>query len=464
MNDYHAFLASKAIAFQPSGFEVDPGSLNPHLFPFQRDILKLALRMGRFCIWSRYGTGKAFMALEWSNQVQRHTQQNVIILAPLMVALQFVDEGNKFGIPVKYCRKQSEVEPGITVTNYEMLEHFDISQFAGVALDEASAIRDETSQRFEDIIAAFAQTPYKSDWSATPSPNDYMEIGSHSEFMGVMSRSEMLAMFFTHDGGDTSKWRLKKHAEHKFWEWVASWAIYVRKPSDVNPDYDDSLYQLPPLHEKPVVIDTAIDAPEGQLFFTEAKTLAELRHVGKASLQDRVSAAASIANGSDEQFIVWCYTNDESKLLTKAIPDAVEVRGSDSRKHKQESMQRFKTGEVRIIVTKASIFGFGINLQNCHNAIFIGLNHQWEAYIQAVHRLWRFGQESEVTNYIIYHHLEGAVVRNIDRKGRNDERMADAMVQAQRSIDYSSLKAVGRDETEYNPQIEMILPDWLVSA
>lgn len=479
MSDYHQFLASKAIAFKPSGFEVDRDSLNPHLFPFQRDIVSLALRMGRFCVWAKYGLGKSICQLEWSKQVHQHTGQNTLILAPLMVALQFVDEGNKFDIPVKYCRKQSEVQPGITVTNYEMLEYFDISQFAGVALDEASAIRDETSQRFESIIEAFAQTPYKSDWSATPSPNDYMEIGSHAEFMGVMTRSEMLAMFFTHDGGDTSKWRLKKHAEHKFWEWVATWAIYVRKPSDVRPDYDDSLYQLPALHQKPVVIDTHIDAPEGELFFSEAKTLAELRYVAKSSLADRVVAAAAIANGSTEQFIVWCYTNDESKLLTKAIPDAIEVKGSDSRKHKQGALTIFKnykenqcfqnhtqntcesSRKGRVIITKPSIFGWGVNLQNCHNAIFVGLNHQWEAYIQAVHRLWRFGQESEVNNYIIYHHLEGAVVRNIDRKGKNDERMADAMVKAQRAIDYSRLQAVGRDETEYNPSIEMVLPDWL---
>lgn len=463
MKSYAEFLKSKQVRFTPSGFDVDVADLNPFLFPFQRDIVKLALKMGKFSCWEKYGLGKTLQQLEWCNQVHKYTGEPVLILAPLNVVDQTVEEGQKFGIAVNSCRSQDEVINGINITNYEMLSHLDASSFAGVAIDEVSCIKNETSQRFEDITESFALTAYKTGWSATPSPNDYMELGSHAEYMGVMSRSEMLAMFFTHDGGDTSKWRLKGHAQEKFWEWVASWAVFITKPSDVDPSYDDTRYQLPPLHTEPITVDTEIPAPEGQLFFTQANTLSEQRYVAKMSLVDRCEQAAKLVNGDRNQWIVWCYTNAESELLKKLIPDAIEVKGSDSRKHKVESAKLFKSGECRVIVTKPSMWGYGLNLQNCNHVAYVGVNHSYEDLIQSRHRTHRFGQEKEVYEYVIYHHLEGAVVANIERKQRQDEEMARQMLKAMHTVNYELLHGFTPQKADYNPTKPMILPSWLAA-
>jgi superfamily II DNA or RNA helicase len=379
--------------------------------------------------------------------VHQHTGGNVLILAPLAVAHQTVREGDKFGIPCRFAATQSDVRPGITIANYEKLAHFDASSFDGVVLDESSILKAYTGKIRNQIISSFAATPYRLACSATPAPNDHMELGNHAEFIGVMTRTEMLAMFFVHDGGDTSKWRLKGHATSKFWEWVCSWAVTIRKPSDLG--YDDGDFVLPPLEIRDCTVETprqASTADDGQmaLFAMEARTLNDQRKVRKDSLSLRVDAAASLANGNDEQWLVWCDLNDESKALTAAIDGAVEVSGSDSDDHKRQAAIDFQDGKIRVLVSKPSIFGFGLNFQGCHNVAFVGLSHSYEAFYQAIRRCWRFGQQQPVNAHIIYDVAEGRVIDNIRRKEADSIAMAESMVTIMKQTTMEHLKKIQR--------------------
>ena len=461
---YDEFVATKSKAFPPCGFDVSREDLNPAMFDFQKDIATIALKMGKFCVWAGTGLGKSLSQLEWANQVHRHTGKDVLILTPLAVAKQFAREAAKFGIECNLVRQQSDVKAGISVSNYESLHKLDASHFVGVAIDESSVLKNSDGFTFDQITELFRYTPYKSAWSATPAPNDHMEIGSQAEFIGVMSKSEMLAMFFTHDGGDTSKWILKGHARKKFWEWVATWAIYVNKPSDVNPDYDDSRYQLPPLHVHEIKVDTEIPAPDGQLFNFEAASLSEQRRIGKLSMSDRCQTTAALVNSSDKQWLVWCNLNDESTMLKRLITGAVEVKGSDSRQHKEQAIEDFAAGKIRVLVSKSSILGFGINFQNCQNAVFSGIDHSFERYYQAVRRLWRFGQDQEVNIYLVSHPLEGRVLANLKRKERDATAMGTGMLEAMRIKSQELLRSTYRHNIEYAPQVEMSIPSWLFSS
>jgi superfamily II DNA or RNA helicase len=442
---YQDFLASKSTAAPVAGF--DPQRFTAPLFPFQRDIVTMACRVGKFCIWADCGMGKTAMQLEWAHQVHLHTSGNVLVLAPLAVAHQTVREGSKFGIPCQFAATQTEVKPGITVTNYEKLSHFDPSSFQGVVLDESSILKAYTGKIRNQIIESFSLTPYRLACSATPAPNDHMELGNHAEFIGVMTRTEMLAMFFVHDGGDTAKWRLKGHAQSKFWEWVCSWAVTIRKPSDLG--YDDGNFILPELRIQDCTVETPRDAvttDDGQmaLFAMEARTLSDQRQVRKASLQLRVAAAAQLANSNTEQWLVWCDLNDESKALAAAIDGAVEVSGSDSDDHKRQAAIDFQDGKIRVLVSKPSIFGFGLNFQRCHNVAFVGLSHSYEAFYQAIRRCWRFGQQRPVNAHIIYDVAEGRVIDNIRRKEADSIQMAQSMVEIMKQQTMEQLKKIQR--------------------
>jgi superfamily II DNA or RNA helicase len=442
---YQDFLSGKQRAIEAVGF--DPDHFTAPLFPFQRDIVTMACRVGRFCIWADCGMGKTAMQLEWAHQVHQHTGGNVLILAPLAVSHQTVREGVKFGISCNFAATQADVQPGITVTNYEKLAHFDASSFSGVVLDESSILKAYTGKIRNQIIESFAQTPFRLACSATPAPNDYMELGNHAEFVGVMTRTEMLAMFFVHDGGDTSKWRLKGHAVAKFWEWVCSWAVTIRKPSDLG--YSDDTFTLPALEISDCTVETpreAVTDDSGQmgLFAMEAKTLSDQRQVRKASLQLRVDAAAQLANSNSEQWLIWCDLNDESTALAAAIDGAVQVTGSDSDQHKEDAMLGFQQGTIRVLVSKPSICGFGMNFQQCHNVAFVGLSHSYEAFYQAIRRCWRYGQQQPVQAHIIYDVAEGAVVQNIRRKESESTAMAEAMVSIMKESTMQQLKKIQR--------------------
>lgn len=458
--NYQEFIKSKAIIYQPSGFECT--ERNKNLFGWQNDVVRWALRKGKCAIFSDCGTGKTRMLLQWADMVRKHENKAVLILAPLAVAQQTRTEGQKCGIDVKVVRDQSECENGLNITNYEMLQHFDASEFCGVVLDESSIIKHKDGKTRQMIQDMFEETKYKLCCTATPAPNDFMELGTHAQFLGVMKQTEMLATFFVHDGGETQSWRLKGHAEKKFFEWVAGWAACFKRPQDLG--YEEEGYELPELriHEE-TVESTSTELIDGQImmFAPVGKTLLERRSARRNSLLDRVNRAAEIANATKEQVLVWCDLNSESKALTEAIRDAVEVEGSMSLEEKEKGITGFLTGENRVLVSKPSIAGFGINAQNAHIEIFVGLSDSFESYYQAVRRCWRFGQEKPVDVYIIISDAEGAVKENIQRKQRDAERMTDELIGFTREFLKSDLKQTKRDVDEYYAFEQMEVPEWL---
>jgi superfamily II DNA or RNA helicase len=439
--NYDEFIAGKAITSPLAGLAEIP-ELSAHLFPFQADIVRWSLKRGRAAIFADCGMGKTPMQLEWA----KHIPGNVLILAPLTVAQQTVHEGEKFNIPVRYCRDQSAVESGITIANYEMLEHFEPSYFTGIVLDESSILKSYDGATRTAILAAFEQTPYRLACTATPSPNDYMELGNHAQFVGSMSRVEMLSMFFVHDGGETQKWRLKGHAERDFWKWLASWSVMLRKPSDLG--YDDGAFILPKLtlHEHVIRIEKPT---EGYLFALEAATLQDRIAARRESIIDRVAEAAALVNASDQPWIVWCNLNGESDALRKEIPDAVEMRGSQSSDEKEAAILAFLSGEKRVLITKATMAGFGLNFQHCAHMAFVGLSDSWEQYYQAIRRCYRFGQVREVNAHLIIADTEGAVLKNIKDKDAAAGEMAAQIVDHMRLEMKANIQGTQRTMNEY---------------
>lgn len=421
---YADFLRSKQINIAPSGFTA--GELNPSLFPVQADIDRWAIERGRAAIFADCGLGKTLMQLVWAEQVTRKLDKPVLILAPLAVSKQTEREGKKFGIKVKAVASDIEVrKTGIYVTNYEKRKHFDPSRFGGVVPDESSILKSYNGATRNDLIEMFYDTPMKLACTATPSPNDFMELGNHSEFLGVLSRTEMLSTFFVHDGGDTAKWRLKGHAEEEYWKWICQWAVMIRKPSDLG--YSDAGFDLPPLTIEHVIVDGK-NAMEGFLFPVEAQTLEERRAARRGSLYDRVRACAEGVNNSAEPWLIWCDLNAEGDLLEKMIPDAVQVAGADSDEVKESRMLGFSDGKHRVLISKPSICGFGMNWQHCSNVDYVGLSDSYEKFYQSLRRVYRFGQLNPVKCRVITCEQEGAVVKNIERKEKDAMRMAQEMV------------------------------------
>ena len=461
MNEsYHEFLKSKEIRYDSCGFE--PDEENDLLFRWQSDIVRWALMKGRAAIFADCGLGKTPMQLQWAEQVSKHEGKPVLICAPLAVAAQTKREGEKFHIPVTICRSQQDVKPGVNVTNYEMLEHFDADAFSGVVLDESSILKDATSATRKMLTEKFRETPFKLCCTATPSPNDFMELGTHSEFLGVMKQPEMLATFFCHDGGNTSKWRLKGHAEKKFFEWIASWACCITNPDDLG--YDGSDFVLPELKIHEIVTESKeMTNSEGQytIFAETSQTLNERREARRNSLGDRVQAAAEIANATDEQVLVWCDLNAESEALTAAIDGAVEVRGSQTPTYKENAMNGFSMNKSRVLVSKPSVCGWGMNWQQCNQMIFVGLSDSFEAYYQAVRRCWRFGQTRPVDVYIIISEAEGCVKQNIERKQADAQRMTRELVQFTKDILSAEIRHTTRMSENYIPVERMVLPAWI---
>jgi len=459
---YSDFLKSKQILTQSTGFE--PYEIQKGPFDWQSDIIRWLIKKGKAAAFEDCGLGKTIQQLEWARQVSKHTSMPVLILAPLAVAKQTQREGIKFGYTVAVCRTQADVKPGINISNYEMLEHFEPATFSGIVLDESSILKHHDSKTREMITTCFKNTQYKLSCTATPAPNDFMELGNQAEFLGIMSRTEMLATFFVHDGGDTSKWRIKGHAKDAFWKWLASWAVVLTTPSDLG--YSADGYDLPKLNMFEHVVESGPGEIDGQMLFgtTIAQTLQERRQARRSSLTDRCQMAAElIAKRPNEQWLIWCDLNDEADELKRIIDGAVEVRGSDTNDFKAETLEGFTIGSVRCLVTKPSIAGFGLNWQGCHNMIFVGLSDSYEMMYQAIRRCWRFGQQNEVNAHIVISEAEGAVKQNIERKERQSKEMTVEMVKYSRTILEGEIRGTIRETINYNPQIEMVLPDWLAA-
>jgi hypothetical protein len=456
---YQEFLASKRLLAAPCGFEVEDSDLNPMLKPFQRDITKWALRRGKAAVFAHTGLGKGPIQLDWCQNISRRTGRDTLILAPLAVAQQFQREALKFHVPVTLTQSQDDVRPGINVTNYDRMDRFDFGQFSGVSLDESSCIKDWTGKTTQSLITRLADIPYKLCSTATPSPNDHSELGTHAEILDVMRRAAMLAMFFEHDGGETSKWSLKGHGKKPFFKFVASWAVCVVKPSDLG--YSDDGYDLKPLrmHEHIVQVDHSINT-EGMLFRCPDLSATGLHKELRLTATDRANKAAALVMADpDKPWILWCNTNYEADAVRKALPGVVEIRGSDSPEKKVSGILKFLDGETKWLLSKPEIFGFGLNLQHCHNMVFVGLGYSFELLFQAIRRCWRFGQTEPVDAHIVIAETEGAVLQSIKRKERQYEELQAEMNQAMREEQL----AARHKATKYDHETAMEIPAWLQS-
>lgn len=443
---YEDYIRTKSEIAEAVGF--DATELHPDLFGFQRDIVRWALRRGRAAIFADCGMGKTLMQLEWARRVCERTGGRALLLCPLAVAEQTVAEAKRFGIDAEYSR-DGKFSSRIVVTNYERRDRFRVADFAALVLDESSILKSYDGRTRTEIIELAQFVDYRLACTATPAPNDHMELGNHAQFCGIMSREEMLASFFVHDtSGGTNAWRLKGHAVEPFWKWVASWAVCIRKPSDIG--HSDAGFDLPSLN----IIDRVLgvdhsSAADGMLFRMQALSLSELRTESKRTLPFRVDATAELVNGSDEPWIVWCHTNAEADALAKAIPDAVEIRGSDKADDKARAMLAFSAGSIRVLVTKPSIAGFGMNWQHCARVAFVGLTHSYEQFYQAVRRCWRFGQERPVDVHVMVAETEQSVLRSIQSKQRAADEMAREMTSAMRETSIENVKGATMMRDEY---------------
>lgn len=457
--EYYNLIAAKRQAYAPRGFT--PSAMCEALKPHQQHATQFAIEAGAAALFLDTGLGKTLCALEWGRQVVEHTNKPVLMLAPLAVAAQHQMEAQKFGMDALAIREPHQITtPRVYITNYDRLAKFDASQFAGVILDESSILKSFTGKTTKALIESFARTPYRLACTATPAPNDHMELGTHAEFLGVMKQNMMLQRWFIHDSMDTGTWRMKCHAQSDFWSWVASWARCISKPSDIG--LPDDGYTLPELDVRRHVIasDRSIDSGEekdGQArLFRMPDTSATSIHREKRMTTDaRADAIAEIVNDSDETWVVWCDTDYEADALTSRIPDAMEVRGSMSADEKEQKLVAFTTGKARVIVTKPSIAGFGLNWQHCARMAFVGLSFSYESYYQAVRRCWRFGQTRPVQVHIACADTEEAIWQTVSRKAGDHDAMKSAM-------SHAMARAVKRAAVEtYQPTKTLQLPGWM---
>jgi superfamily II DNA or RNA helicase len=453
MTEYATFLASKVLRAPSSGHEVGPESIHPRLFPFQRDLVRWAIRKGRAALFADTGLGKTGMQLEWA----RLTGERTLILAPLAVSQQTVREAALLGIDVTYARHQGEAVDGITITNYERLDRFDPAAFGAVVLDESSILKSFDGKTRTALIASFGDTPYRLACTATPAPNDIAELANHAEFLSVMTRVEMLAAFFVHDD---EGWRLKGHAREAFWKWLASWGMSVRAPSDLG--YDDDGYELPELTVAPVLLPVEW-TPSGQLFASEPRGITERSALRRSTVTARIEAAAALVRAQpDEQWLVWTGLNDEAAGMARAVPGAVNVQGSDDADVKALHLTAFAEGRLRVLVSKPSIAGFGMNFQRCARMVFVGLGDSYEQYYQAIRRSWRYGQTRPVTAFVVLTEPEETVFANVLRKEREAQEMAAEL--ARHVAQYERAEIAGLDAHDpYEPTVPMVLPSWVAA-
>jgi len=446
---YQSLLARKAnqVAVGKTVIDCKP---HPNAKPHQADCLDMLLSVKRGAAFLDTGLGKTFLQLDWA----RHIPEEVLIITPLAVAQQTIREAKKLlGMDVGFS-SDGEVKKRITVTNYERVHHFDCSRFQGVVLDESSILKGQNSKTRKQLTEAFKDAEFKLCCTATPAPNDYTEIGNHSEFLGIMPQMEMLMRWFVHDSANTADWRLKKHAVKDFWEWVASWAACVSKPSDLG--HDDTGYDLPPLRTHTHLSEAPLEKPDGMLFDLPQVSATGLHKSARKTAEERCQKLAEMVNESDEPWIVWCESNNESEMLTKLIPDAVEVKGSDTLAKKEENLLAFTDQKARVIVSKAKICGFGMNWQHCRKIAFCSISYSYERFYQAVRRSWRFGQTKPVDVHVFIADSELGVWRTIEKKTKGHDQMKKEMRHAVFKKGTDLLKKV-----DYNPKAKSNLPSFL---
>lgn len=471
---YNEFRVAKQIVVPPVGKTISSDSVHPMLKPFQREIVRWAVGRGRCAVFADTGLGKTFISLEWARNVGEVT----LFVAPLTVARQTVREAKKLGLQVQYVRNQSEVvgDGKLWITNYEMIEHFDAAQFGAVVLDESSILKAIAGKTRQALTKMFSQTPYRLCCTATPAPNDLVEIGNHAEFLGINTANEMTAMFFVHAnkesfsefggvrlrrklGNDAGQeWRLRHHAEESFYRWMASWAMSIRRPSDIG--FSDDGYILPKLTITPEWQDFQY-IPDDRLAFTGFTGIKDFLAMLRKTTELRCNAAAERVNADNDQWIVWTYLNEESALAHKLIPDSVEVKGDDSPDEKAAALEAFQDGKYRVLVTKPDIAGFGMNFQNASKQYWVTLRYSWEEWYQAIRRSYRFLQQRPVEIYVALTPQMQEVWDTVMAKEQVAGVMSEKLISHVKKFEVEELHGVKAQDHSYRAAKKMKIPSWL---
>jgi len=457
--DYQEFLSRKHIRAAHCGFDVDPSTLPDALFDWQRAIVAWALKRGRTALFEDCGLGKTFQELAWAQAVTRHTGGKVLIVAPLAVGPQMVREGQRFGVEAKQSRTGDDVSCPITITNYEMIDHYSPDDFIGVVLDESSILKAFMGKTKRKLIDMWERTPYRLAATATPAPNDHTELGNHSEFLGLYSLQEMQSRWFVNDGFDAGCYRLKGHAERDFWEWCASWAVAIQNPADIG--YNGSAYHLPELETIQHIVASDESAYEkGMLLDIEAISATGIHKELRKSVESRSAELADIVNATTDTWVVWCQTDYEADELVRRIPDAIEVRGSMPYDKKADLLDRFSLGQERVIITKPRIAGWGLCWHHCSHMATVSPTYSFESRYQTVRRLWRFGQVNKVEDHVFMTRREASIFDQANRKQTRHNTMADAI----RKFGHELSVANRRELKVYNPEKQIVLPSFLKGA
>lgn len=443
--NYQTFLKQKDHSDECFGFS--PVWMPDFLFPFQKMLVEWSLKKGRAALLEDCGLGKGPQQLVWCENVVRKTNKSVLILTPLAVSPQMVSEGKKFGIEV-HQTQNGKIKKGINVTNYERLAKFNPEDFSAVSCDESSCIKHQDSKRRKDITAFLRKVKYRLLCTATPAPNDYMELGTSSEALGNMGRGQMLGMFFTNGGETTQQWELKGHARKAFWRWVCTWARACRKPSDLG--FDDKGFILPELTIKQHLVKKRVEEDGWFSFPHEAVTLEEQRAERKATIRERCEKVAEIIAERKDYAVVWCHQNPEGDLLERMIPGSVQVAGKNTDREKEERLAAFSAGQIKVLITKPKIGGFGLNWQHC-NRMTTFPSHSFEMQYQSIRRCWRFGQKRPVTIDIITSEGERRVLNNMLRKEKNAGEMYDGLVREMSEFQ------LGKKKEEYTQEMKLPL-------
>lgn len=464
---YRDFLESKRVTVESVGRAVRDSDISPKLFDFQRAVVKWGVKRGRAILGCDTGLGKSIMAMEWARLIGGQS----LILAPLAVALQFVEEGKKHGYEIRYVRGPAELpEKGLAVTNYERFGFFDDVKLDSLICDECSILASFDGATRTHIIERSQSIPYRLGCSATPAPNDYLELGNHAQYLGIMTWQEMAATFFVHDdqsgngnrGHDSGAWRLKGHAEDAFWRWVVSWMVFVKRPSDIG--FEDKRFKLPALTIEDRIIKSDY-RPEGELFASKLHGITERVKVRRSTMEGRLTEAVKlIRKESDRQWIAWCGLNQESDALAEMLGKSCRnVAGDDDPEKKAQDIIDFTHGKYRVLITKAKIAGMGLNLQNCARQVFVGLSDSYRDYYQCIRRSWRYGQKEPVHTYIVLSEIESEIASNVRRKEQEAEHMSREMVSRMSDLEKQEIKGAKKHEVEYTRRtVKSPIDSWVM--
>lgn len=461
-SQYLKFLESKSIKARERGLDKIP-ELAPHLFQFQRHCVEFSLRAGASACFLDTGLGKTEVQLEWCQRAIEATNKKALIWTPLAVAGQTKRRAERWGYEARVIREQSEAGPGINICNYDRREKIDASEFDIVSCDEASIMKSFTGKTTRAMIDAFKGARFKLVATATPAPNDHMELGNYAEFLEVMAANEMLSRFFINDTSTASQeWRLKGHAVTAFWDWMASWARLGEKPSDLGDDENDARFVLPPFNvTRHKARESRIDNELADMFGAPIMSATKLHDVKRQTSEARAELAGIIvAAASTDPWLIWCDTDYEADALKRTIPNALEIRGSQSIDEKEYRLDAFANGKAKHLIAKPSMCGFGLDWSHCANMAFVGRSYSYETWYQAVRRCWRFGQTKPVNVHLIVAEGEDTIGRVIDRKAGDHASMKRAMRD-------SMLRAVGKQsirKTPYNPTQTTGIPSWIKSG